>query len=232
MSAHFEVLRGGALTTVQDLGRTGLAHLAVPRSGALDEPALRLANRLVGNPEGYAGLETTVDGVALRVSHDLTIALTGAPAPLRIGGRPADFGLPQRVLAGQAVELGRAERGVRSYLALAGGVRTAPVLGSRSTDLLSGLGPAPLQTGDVLPVGPPVGAPATLDYAPYPAPPAELWLTCRLGPRADWFTAGALAALTAAEWQVGEHSNRIGLRLQGEPLTRRRLGELPSEGLT
>src|SRR6266498_2054836 len=103
-----EVLRAGALTTVQDLGRPGWAHLGVPRSGALDQPALRLANRLVSNPEGAAALEVTVTGCALRLAARTTIALTGAPAALTVAGRPASYGVAVPVPAGGVVDVGRA----------------------------------------------------------------------------------------------------------------------------
>lgn len=229
-----EVVRAGALTTVQDLGRPGFAHLAVPRSGALDEPSFRLANRLVGNPEGWAGLETTVDGVAIRLGEDRHIAVTGAPATVRIDGRTAEWGVAQWVRAGQIVEVGRAQSGLRSYLAIAGGLQPEPVLGSRSTDLLSGLGPAPLVTGDAIALGQPAGPATGVDHAIYPPIPAELRLDCQLGPRADWFTAAAIDALASVAWRVTERSNRIGLRLSGLPgpaLERRTPDELPSEGL-
>jgi biotin-dependent carboxylase-like uncharacterized protein len=244
-----EVVRAGALTTVQDLGRPGFAHLAVPRSGALDEPSFRLANRLVGNPEGWAGLETTVDGVAVRLGEDRHIAVTGAPASVRIDGRTAEWGVAQWVRAGHVVEVGRAQSGLRSYLAIAGGLQPEPVLGSRSTDLLSGLGPAPLVTGDAIALGQPAGPAAGADHAIYPPIPAELRLDCQLGPRADWFTAAAVDALASVAWRVTERSNRIGLRLSGlrfsglrfsglrlsglpgPALERRTPDELPSEGL-
>lgn len=149
------VVRPGPLTTVQDLGRRGVAHLGVPRAGALDEPALRAANRLVGNEPGAAGLETTLGGVALRALGPAVVAVTGAPSPVRVDGRAAAWGAPVAVPAGAVVEVGPATAGVRGYLAVAGAIAVPPVLGSRSADLLSGLGPAPLVAGDRLPVGPP-----------------------------------------------------------------------------
>ncbi|WP_235854148.1 hypothetical protein [Nonomuraea aridisoli] len=148
-----EVVRAGALTTVQDLGRHGLAHLGVPRSGALDEPAHRLANRLVGNLESAATLETTLTGTAVRLHAAATVAVTGAPAPVRIDGRPAAWGAPVHVPAGAVLDVGTATHGLRSYVAFSGGIEVSPVLGSRSTDLLSGLGPSPLSNGDRLPLG-------------------------------------------------------------------------------
>jgi biotin-dependent carboxylase-like uncharacterized protein len=135
------------------------------------------------------------------------------------------------VPAGAVLDVGGVTAGVRSYVAVAGGIAVEPVLGSRSTDLLSGLGPAPVRTGDVLPLGAPVPQPALPDSAPWPAPPTELTLPLRLGPRADWFTPGALRTLTSATFRVSQHSNRIGLRTEGPALERLSDGELPSEGM-
>ncbi|MFD5783701.1 biotin-dependent carboxyltransferase family protein [Streptomyces sp. NPDC126933] len=225
------VIRAGALTTVQDLGRYGHAHLGVPRSGALDLPALRLVNRLVGNPEGAAALETTLSGCAVRPRCAVTVAVAGAPCPVTVDGRPAAWGAPVRVPAGAVLDVGAAVSGVRGYVAFGGGIAVEPVLGSRSTDLLSGLGPGPLRDGAVLPLGRTVGRAAPVDGAPTQAPPAELVLRVRLGPRDDWFTAGALRTLVTRAYRVSPASNRIGLRTEGPPLERAVHTELPSEGL-
>lgn len=124
----------------------GHAHLGVPHSGALDLPAARLANRLVGNPPAAAVLETTLDGCAVRPRCEVTVAVVGAPCRVTVDGRPVAWGAPVRIPAGALLDLGPALCGVRSYAAFAGGVAVEPVLGSRSTDLLSGLGPAPSRT--------------------------------------------------------------------------------------
>ncbi|MFE0704234.1 biotin-dependent carboxyltransferase family protein [Streptomyces sp. NPDC058872] len=225
------VVRAGALTTVQDSGRTGYAHLGVPRSGALDPAALRLVNRLVGNAEGAAALETTVDGCALRSGCDVTVAVGGAPCPVRVDGRPVAWGVAVRMAAGSVLEVGAAVRGVRSYVGLGGGIAVEPVLGSRSTDLLSGLGPAPLAQGAVLPLGPGTTGRGHADAAPWPGPPDELVLRVRPGPRDDWFTGAALRAFTTRAYRVSPASNRIGLRLDGPVLERAVSGELASEGM-
>jgi biotin-dependent carboxylase-like uncharacterized protein len=226
-----EVVRAGALTTVQDLGRPGYAHLGVPRSGALDEPAHRLANRLVGNPDGAATLETTVTGCAVRVRRAVTVAVTGAPSPVRVNGRPAAWCAPVHLPAGALLDVGPVTGGVRGYVAFAGGVAADPVLGSRSTDLLSGLGPAPLGDGTRLPLGAAAGAPAAMDTVPWQAPPEELVLPVLLGPRDDWFTDAALRTLATGTFRVASAANRIGLRTEGPSLERRKDGELPSEGM-
>ncbi|MEU1303645.1 biotin-dependent carboxyltransferase family protein [Streptomyces shenzhenensis] len=225
------VVRAGALTTVQDRGRPGHAHLGVPRSGALDGPAAALVNRLVGNPPGAAVLETTLNGCALRPRSTVVMAVGGAPSPVRVGGRPVAWGAPVVVPAGQLLEVGTAVLGVRAYVAVSGGLDVEPVLGSRSTDLLSGLGPAPLADGVVLPLGEPPGPHARVDVAPQPRPPAELVLRVTPGPRDDWFTPRAVHDFTSRVYRVSSASNRIGLRTEGPALERARAGELPSEGM-
>ncbi|GAA2652157.1 5-oxoprolinase subunit C family protein [Paractinoplanes durhamensis] len=219
------VVRSGPLTTVQDLGRPGYAHLGVPRSGALDQVALRRANALVGNPVAAAGLETTLMGCALRFERAARVAVTGAIARVRIDREAVDgevFDVP----AGAVLDIGRATRGVRSYLAVAGGIDVEPVLGSRSTDTLSGLGPAKLSDGLTLPIGQVTGEPATIAGAGQAVD--ELLLGVRPGPRDDWFAAGELFGTA---YTVSPVSNRVGCRLAGSALTRTRAGELPSEGV-
>lgn len=233
-TAALEVVRAGALTTVQDLGRPGHAHLGVPRSGALDTGAHALANRLLGNPPQAATLETTLDGVGLRARGPVVVAVTGAPCGVRVCGRAVAWGAPVRLRAGAELEVGRAESGLRSYVAVRGGFAVTPVLGSRSTDLLSGLGPPVLSAGTLLPVGAPGPDPVTgADVLATPGPPSELVLPLRLGPRADWFDAESVTErLLRAQYRVAPASNRIGLRTEaGPPLTRARGGELPSEGM-
>ena len=252
-SPELLVVRPGALTTVQDAGRPGLAHLAVPRSGALDGPAYALANQLVGNPAGAAVLETTLDGVAVRCPAGAVVAVTGSAARVTVGGEPARWGEAVRVPAGAVVDVGRAVGGVRSYLAVCGGIAVQPVLGSRSRDLLSGLGPPVLRAGMRLPLGAapptaqpptaqpptaqPAGArPAGAEHAPAAQAPAAagepagiLTLGLQLGPREDHLTARALRLLAGETWTVSPDSNRIGLRLAGPALRRRLRAELPSE---
>ncbi|MEU6810524.1 biotin-dependent carboxyltransferase family protein [Streptomyces sp. NPDC046831] len=231
MNVELTVVRSGALTTVQDAGRRGYAHLGVPRSGALDAPAMRLANRLLGNDPDAAVLETTLSGCAVRPDRGVTVVVGGAPCPVTVDGRPVAWGAPVHVPAGAVLNAGAVTAGVRSYLAVGGGIAVDPVLGSRSTDLLSGLGPAPLRDGDVLPLSAPARQAALPGTAPWPAPPTELTLPLRLGPRADWFTPAALRCLTTATYRVSPHSNRIGLRTEGPALEREVTGELPSEGV-
>ncbi|MEU2212555.1 biotin-dependent carboxyltransferase family protein [Streptomyces hygroscopicus] len=227
----FVVVRPGALTTVQDLGRVGHAHLGVPHSGALDQPAHRLANRLVGNAEHAATLETTLTGCAVRLRRPATVAVTGAPCPVTVDGRPAPWGAAVRVPAGALLEAGAATHGVRSYVAFDGGVAAEAVLGSRATDVLSGLGPAPLADGAVLRLGPPGGPAPGVDGVPHRGVARELVLPVLLGPRDDWFTTAGLRTLATGDFRVSAASNRIGLRTEGPSLERAKDGELASEGM-
>ncbi len=137
-----EVLATGPQVTVQDLGRPGHAHLGVPRSGVLDAPAAALAQRLVGNDPGAAGLEVLMGGLSVRLDRARWVAVTGAPLPLRLGDRPVPTGRALWLPAHTPLSLGTPQRGARSHLAVSGGLVVDTVLGSRSTDTLSGLGPA------------------------------------------------------------------------------------------
>jgi biotin-dependent carboxylase-like uncharacterized protein len=231
VSRSVEVVHAGPLTTVQDAGRAGLAHLAVPRSGALDLPSYRLANRLVGNREGAAVLETTFGGITIRPRVRCHVAVTGAWAAVAVDGQASPWGLPVQVEPGQQLVIGDATRGLRCYIAFSGGIAVTPVLGSRATDLLSGLGPPPLRDADVLPLGAPAGPPAAIDYTPYPPPPEQLTLRLCPGPRSDWLTADSLATLTRDQYTVATTSNRIALRLTGTELRLAVHTELPSEGI-
>ncbi|MFI0211829.1 5-oxoprolinase subunit C family protein [Streptomyces diastaticus] len=223
-----EVLATGPLATVQDLGRPGLAPMGVGASGAADRSALRLANRLVGNPEGAAAVEATLGGLAVRALRPVTVAVTGAPAPLSTG---APYGVIQ-LAEGERLELGAPPVGLRSYLAVRGGLTVAEVLGSRSRDVLAALGPAPLAVGDVLPAGPAPAALPHVDLAPVRAPAGgEVVLRVVLGPRDDWFVPEAARRLLAEPWTVGQASDRVGMRLDGPALGRAVDGELPSEGM-
>ncbi|WP_298806667.1 biotin-dependent carboxyltransferase family protein [uncultured Pseudokineococcus sp.] len=226
MTTALTVLAPGPLTTVQDAGRPGLAALGVGRSGACDRASYALANRLVGNEVGAAALEVTLGGLALRAERDVVVALAGARCP----GAPHDAVVALR--AGEELRLGPPEAGLRTYVAVRGGVDVPAVLGSRSTDVLSGLGPAALRAGDALAAGPAPSRFPDVDVAPVPEPAAgDVVVRVLPGPRRDWFTGAAWAALTTGAYAVTSESNRVGVRLEGAALERARDGELPSEGM-
>lgn len=227
-----EIVSPGSLALVQDLGRPGYAHLGVPPSGALDVDALRLGNRLVGNPEDAAGIETVLGGLTIRAAASCTAAVTGPPVAVSVDGREAGSHTPIPLQPGQKLTIGRPATGLRNYLTVSGGIAVPPVLGSRSTDVLSGLGPSPLEAGTTVPLGPVSGVPSGADVVTASPAPPELTVPVVLGPRDDWF-ADAASALNA-QWTVTAESNRVGVRLDGPPLRRVSTvsnSELPSEGV-
>jgi biotin-dependent carboxylase-like uncharacterized protein len=216
-----EIVEPGPFASIQDGGRPGYAGLGVARSGAFDRAALRLANRLVGNPADAAGLEVTLGGLVIRVRDAVTLAVCGAVCP------GFDWGTATTLRSSATVRLGQPAVGLRSYLAVRGGIAAAAELGSRSTDTLSGLGPPALRRGDRLRVGPhPVGDVSGATAAQVPIRPR---LRVIPGPRDDWFTPAALERLVGATWTVRAESNRIGIRLDGPRLDRARADELTSE---
>lgn len=228
------VIEPGLRALVQDAGRRGLAHLGVGQSGAMDRPAMALANRLVGNADSAAVLEVTNGGLELCCDALTWIAVAGAPLSVRVGSRGRWSHEAIVVKAGQRVQLGMPQRGLRSYLAVRGGLLAEQVLGSRSTDLMSGLGPAPLAAGDVLTVGPPHGPVPAADVVPAAMPAAvdqDVVLPVQLGPRADWFEPAAIDLLLGERFEVTPDSDRIGVRLSGPALPRRIHDELVSEGV-
>ncbi len=228
----FEVTEAGLLATVQDLGRPGHAALGVARSGALDRAALRAGNRLVGNHEGAAGIEITMGGFRARAATRLWFAVTGAWGPVTLDGRPVDPYTAHEWPAGAELHVDWVEHGVRAMLAVRGGVAVPRVLGSRSTDVMAGLGPDRLAAGAHVDVGPDPAAPVPVaPTATWGAPPDEIELRLAPGPRSDWFDDDARVALYDGEWTVAADADRVGVRLDGPVLTRRRTGELPSEGM-
>ncbi|MBF4458561.1 5-oxoprolinase/urea amidolyase family protein [Pseudoclavibacter sp. VKM Ac-2867] len=235
-----EVLSPGLQTLFQDLGRDGYASMGVSASGALDAPAHRQANRLVGSAAEAPTLEVAYGGLLVRAHGPQVVAVTGAEVPLTVSGtlpRTAPFGAAFALDDGDELQLGSPAAGVRSYLAVRGGFGAPPVLESLATDLLAGLGPDALKAGDLLSVLAPhatlLAASPVADAPPRELPRAggeTVELRIVLGPRDDWFSAEEIERFTGQDWQVTPQSNRVGVRLDGDALTRVKSGELPSEG--
>lgn len=230
------VVATGPQTLVEDLGRPGLGAVGVGPSGAADRGSAARANRVVGNAPGAAVLETTLGGLVLRCERPVVLALTGARVPATLDGVPVGPDAALRAGAGSLLRLGTPGRGLRTYVAVRGGVAVTAVLGSRAHDVLSGLGPRPLAAGDVLGVGPDAAGPPLDGVVPVPLEPGALrpgerhaLLDVLPGPRPEWFARGAWGALGALR-TVTADSNRVALRLDGQVVPRRD-GELPSEGL-
>lgn len=243
-TSALEIVSPGLQSLIEDLGRPGLSHLGVSASGAADESAARQGNRLVGNTPGDALIESLLGGLCVRARGDQVLALSGANGRAEIDGphgqRLAPLRQPFVLHHDETLALASPERGLRRYLAIRGGLDIDPVLDSRATDTLSGIGPAPLAAGRILPVadaGPThvVGAsePSTLAE---PEADGATRLRVVLGPRQDWFDSDSVDRLTRMVWRAGQQSNRIGVRLDpaeptdDAPLQRHRGGELASEG--
>ncbi|MEJ8848914.1 biotin-dependent carboxyltransferase family protein [Variovorax rhizosphaerae] len=243
------VLRPGILASVQDLGRHGHRQLGICPGGALDTLALTLANRLVGNPDGAAGLEITMGNCELRFETATRIALAGDDFSARLDGRRLWPCWSVAVEAGQTLRLGGANEtgrkpGLRTWFAVAGGIDVPPVLGSRSTDLKAGFGGCEgrvLRKNDSLAVGA-----SALDEAQRTRRPFGLrqpaWaagegsaepisLRVMQGPEYEQFLVAARAALWSDAWRITTHSNRMGSRLAGTELKRRRHADMLSSAV-
>jgi antagonist of KipI len=237
---HLVVIEPGLLTTVQDLGRTGLLRFGVTTGGALDQAALILGNRLVGNEPDAAGLEMTLTGPRLRVTADMVMAVTGADPGAVLNGSPVPGWQPFQARAGDelAVTPWGAMRGARAYLCLAGGIALPEVMGGRGTDLsghFGGLDGRALRPGDRLPVGEASDRPdlllrRRLGESP-PAMASDEPFRVVLGPQADRFTAAAVALLLSEPYTVTPHADRIGLRLTGPRLEHTAGADTISEGI-
>lgn len=251
-TAGIRVRSTGPQALIQDLGRPGHADIGLSPSGALDLDALRQANRLAGNEDGAAGVEILLGGLTLEFSAGYRIAVTGAAGRVELDGKPVARNAAVDVPAGAVLAIRPAERGLRYYLAVRGGLDAERVMGSASTDVLSGAGPAPLTAGMVLRTGSAAAgyavrgdavregvvregaaAPAA-PWATVPQPPANPAVRVLPGPRRDWFTHGSWLRLIHGSWTVSADSNRVGIRLEGRPLERLpgfEGRELPSEGM-
>ena len=193
-----KIVQVGFATTVQDRGRPGLAHLGVPTAGAVDRSTHDLMNRLVGNDPDAATIET-LGGLIVEALRPVVIA------------RSSDASR-HTLATGDRCRVDAADGSVWAYLSVRGGIAVEPVLGSRSTDTLGGVGPATLRTDDVLSVDVDPGSDLTADHAPHRSPGDH---TVRLwdGPQHDWFVAGR-QTLIARSWRVTNELSRVGVRLE------------------
>ncbi|WAI81549.1 MULTISPECIES: 5-oxoprolinase/urea amidolyase family protein [Achromobacter] len=235
-----EVVSPGLQAVFEDLGRPGQARQGVAASGAMDQGALRAANRLVGNAPGEAAIEIVYGGFQVRAHGPCVLAVTGAQGNIALrDAAGASWTVPgYQAFAmddGDTLTLAQPDAGIRYYLAARGGFAVEPVLGSCSTDTLARVGPEALAAGDRVGIRPAgqgaiVGGPET-PPADLPRTSAEVVLDVVLGPRTDWCDADAVALLSRQAWTVTPQSNRVGIRLQGDaPLQRANHAELPSEG--
>lgn len=234
------VLQVGPGTSTQDLGRPGFSDTGLGAAGAADRGAAALANRLVGNRPDAAVLEALLGSVTLRSDAHVVASLTGAPCPVTVeaaDGRVRGGACFEVVTLapGDVLRVGTATAGLRTYLAVRGGLAVDPVLGSRSWDSLARLGPPPVAIGDVLPIGDAADAWPLVDAVAPPrwSPPGEaVVLDVTAGPRDDWFTPDWRTVLAGQVHHVTPDSDRVGVRTTAaRPLVRAVTRELPSEGV-
>jgi biotin-dependent carboxylase-like uncharacterized protein len=222
------VVEPGHLTLVQDAGRPGLGDQGVGPSGAFDRGAMRQLHTLLGDPPETAVLEVLAGGLRLRADADHRLAVTGGIGPVHVDEERVEHGRAFVVHEGQEVSVGPVGLGLRTYVGVAGGVQVDPVLGSRSADTMSGLGPQKLGAGDVIAVGTPSHA-ADVEDVPALLTSGATTVAAIAGPRDDWFTDDAVRTFFSAAWSVSARSDRIGVRLEGPTLERQVTDELPSE---
>jgi antagonist of KipI len=226
----------GPQTTVQDLGRPGHLREGIPPSGPLDVRAFVMANRLVGNPDGAAGLECTVMGPRFTAERVCAVAVTGAEAPVTVNDASAPQWATLVLKPGDTVRVGAATSGVRMYVAFSGGIDVPRVLGSRATYLrgrLGGLEGRALRRGDALRLAPHVGPrrPRRLTATEIPTLEAEPEIRVVLGPQADRFTDEGLHDFLASAYQMLPQSDRMGARLAGPRIAHRRGHDIISDGI-
>jgi antagonist of KipI len=229
------VLEPGALTTVQDLGRPGQLRYGIPPSGPIDRAAFVVANRLVGNDNGAAGIECTVTGLRFEVEAPCAVAVTGAGMPVTVNGAEAPAWTTLILKSGDVVKLGVARIGVRAYVAFSGGVDVPPVLGSRSTYLrgrLGGLDGRALRRDDRLALFP-APLPPVRRAQPRIVPDFTAVPEIRvvLGPQADRFTDEGVEAFLGGEYEMLPQSDRMGARLRGPRITHRHGHDIISDGI-
>ena len=234
MSAELCIIRPGALTTVQDLGRWGAQSQGVPVAGPMDPVSHRIANALVGNDAGSATLEVTLIGPEVEFQDDRAVAVAGAEFELLLDGRPVAAGALE-VRAGSRLRFASRRRGARAYLSVAGGIDVPPVLGSRATHLVSrmgGLNGRALAAGDCLRLGErPVRLARVSGAVPSIAPVAEGRARVRVmpGPQHDRFADEALDILQSATFRIANDSDRMGFRLEGPRLPHKHGADIISD---
>jgi antagonist of KipI len=233
--AAIVVIKAGMLTTVQDSGRWGYQSRGVPVAGPMDPVSHRLANALVGNGRDAALLEVTLLGPELEFEDERLVAVAGADFELSLDGRQVPSHAPFTVAAGSHLRFGARRLGARAYLAVSGGITIEPVLGSRSTHLVSGMGGVggrAVLAGDRLPLGDPSLAQG-MALAPQDAiialPDRHATIRVLAGPQQGYFAADALAVLQSAPYVIAQNSDRMGFRLEGPRLTHARGADLISD---
>ena len=236
------ILTPGIGATVQDLGRRGYANIGIGCSGAMDRRALRVANVLLGNADGAAGIESTLGGLSFEALEPVTIALAGADTGATLDGRPLPRWWVCSLLPGQVFRMGHSRTGMRGYIAIAGGFEVPEVLGSRATDVKGGFGGhdgRALDTGDILTTAAAARDPRNLNFGLSPRAWPDFWVDgsgeteLRFVPAKEWtdYTQETRALFCTTDWTIEPASNRIGYRLDGPEMVPTVRRELLSHGI-
>ncbi|HEY1910660.1 MAG TPA: biotin-dependent carboxyltransferase family protein [Vicinamibacterales bacterium] len=234
-TASLRVIKPGMQTTVQDEGRWGWQASGVPVAGPMDPVSHRMANALAGNPRDAATLEVTLLGPEIEFEDDRFVAVAGADFEITIDGQAAPLHRGFAVSSGTRLRFGRRRLGARAYIAVAGGIAVQPLLGSRSTHLVSGMGGVEgrsLRSGDRLPLGaqtPRLQAAPSAAQPIIPLPDRHAMVRVLAGPQTEYFAPDALDVLQSAPFVVGQDSNRMGFRLDGPRLTHARGADIISD---
>ena len=229
---YFEIVKASPQLLVEDLGRPGLSWMGVSPSGACDFASFRLANRLVGNQPHLAALEILYGPCEIQFHSSAVIAVTGAIQELTISNRPCSSNCPNLVRPGEAVSLAMPEFGLRSYLAVKGGIYGDVYLGSSSSDTLSGIGPAPLSEGDRVAIqATDLGTELSFELAATDRLSDHFKLSGWLGPRSRNFTSRSVSSLAHTTLKATKDASRIGVRLAGGKLTAKPKCHLEPEGI-
>lgn len=231
-----EIITPGLLTTVQDFGRVGVMKNGFTQNGAMDRYSMTVANRLCGNCDSAPVLEMTVLGVTARFTQDTVICVSGADFGAKINDKPIKRNKAYKINKGDILSMGAAKSGMRAYLAVAGGIVGEYVFGSASTNLKFAFGGhfgKKLQSGDVLSIG--TGAFPLGDIDKWEIPESEYskdaQLRVVLGPQNEMFTDEDIRLFLSQEYEVNAQSDRMGIRLSGEPLKSKNGMDIISDGI-
>ncbi|WP_308617786.1 biotin-dependent carboxyltransferase family protein [uncultured Eubacterium sp.] len=231
-----EIITPGLLTTVQDFGRVGVMKNGFTQNGVMDRFSMRVANRLCGNCDSAPVLEMTVLGITAKFTQDTVICVSGADFDAKINDKPIKRNKAYKINNGDILSMGAAKSGLRAYLAVAGGIVGEYVLGSASTNLkfaFGGYNGRKLQSGDVLAIG--TGAFSLGDIDKWEIPESKYGndteLRVVLGPQNEMFTDEDIRLFLSQKYEVTVQSDRMGIRLSGEPLKSKNGMDIISDGI-
>lgn len=229
-----KIINAGMLSTIQDGGRFGVMKYGFTQSGAMDSKAMSTANILVGNEPECAVIETTLLGITAEFTENTVIALSGGDFSAAINGTPIKRNKAYAVNAGDTLAMSYAKSGVRGYLAVSGGFDVPEVMGSRSTNLKSQIGGffgRKLAAGDIINTFAPIITDTTGRELPEETYENSITLRAVLGPQDYMFTDEDIKTFFSCEYKITQQADRMGIRLDGEPLKGKGSMDIVSDGI-